>query len=154
MLSSCSNDNQDLLKYIHDIKSRPSRVVEPIPQFAPLATFKFPENDNRRSPFKPVDLKKRTDVDAPDVKRKKGPLEVYPLDSLKFVGTLKEQNKVWALIRLPDKQIVRITVGEYMGQNYGRVLSITENSIKLEETTKISGEWEKKITVINLDIEK
>lgn len=150
LLNGCSGDNSDLVKYINDIKARPALKIEPIPQFAPLPIFKFPENDNRRNPFKPIDQKKRTDLYAPDQKRVKQPLEAYTLDSLQFVGTLKEGNAIWALIRQPDKQIVRIRIGEYMGQNYGRVILIKNDLLKLEETIKNSGAWEKQITTINL----
>lgn len=154
LLMACSGDNSDLTKYINDIKARPAIKIEPIPQFAPLPIFKFPENDNRRNPFKPVDQKKRADVDAPDQKRVKQPLEAFPLDALKFVGTLKQGNEIWALIKLPGKQVSRIRVGEYMGQNYGRVILIKNEFIKLEETIKNSGTWEKHITTINLDTGK
>lgn len=149
LLNACSGDNSDLVKYINDIKARPALKIEPIPQFAPLPIFKFPENDNRRNPFKPIDLK-RTDLFAPDQKRRKQPLEAFPLDSLKFVGTLKEGSEVWALIKLPSNQISRIRIGEYMGQNYGRVIVIKGDLIKLEETIKNSGTWEKHITTINI----
>ncbi len=150
LLISCSGDNSDLVKYINDIKARPPMKIEPIPQFAPLPIFKFPENDNRRNPFKPIDQKKRTDLFAPDQKRPKQPLEAFPLDALKFVGTLKEGSEVWALIKRPDLQINRIRVGQYMGQNYGRVVLIKNDSIQLEETVKNSGTWEKHITTIKL----
>lgn len=150
LLNACSGDNSDLGKYINDIKARPALKIEPIPQFAPLPIFKFPENDNRRNPFKPIDQKKRTDLFAPDQKRIKQPLEAFTLDSLKFVGTLKEGSEVWALIKLPNNQISRIRIGEYMGQNYGRVIVIKSDLIKLEETIKNSGTWEKHITTINI----
>ncbi|BCA95914.1 pilus biosynthesis protein PilP [Legionella antarctica] len=150
-LSACSGDNSDLIKYINDIKARPALAVEPIPKFAPLPIFKFPEHDNRRNPFKPIELKRQTDVFAPDQKRVKQPLEAFPLDSLKFAGTLKEGSQVWALIKQPNNQISRIRVGGYMGQNYGRVSVIKSELIKLEETIKNSGTWEKHMTTINLD---
>lgn len=153
-LTACSGDNSDLFKYINEIKSRPGRPIEPIPKFAPLPIFKFPDNDNRRSPFKPVDIKKRTDLYAPDQKRVKQPLEAFPLDALKFVGILKQGSEIWALIKQPDSQITRIRIGDYMGQNYGRVVSIKLDEIKLEETIKNSGAWEKKMTTLNLDTGK
>lgn len=153
-LSACSGDNEDLTKYIHDIKSRPGRPIEPIPKFAPLPTFKFPEHDNRRSPFKPVEQQKRVDLLAPDQKRVKEPLEGYPLDALKFVGILKQGNELWALITDPEKKVVPVKVGNYMGQNYGRIISIKNDEIKLEETTKNTGTWEKHITTLHLDIGK
>ncbi|MBL7479828.1 pilus assembly protein PilP [Legionella bononiensis] len=154
LLSACSGDNSDLMKYINDIKTRPTKPIEPIPKFAPLPIFKFPENDQRRNPFKPVVLKKNTDLYAPDQKRLKQPLEAYPLDALKFVGILEQGSVIWALIKQPDMQISRVRVGDYMGQNYGRIIVITREVIKLEETVKDTGSWEKKITTINLDTGK
>lgn len=154
LLSACSGDNSDLVKYINDIKSRPSKPIEPIPKFAPLPVFKFPDNDQRRSPFKPVVLKKNADLYAPDQKRLKQPLEAYPLDALKFVGILERDSVIWALIKQPDQQITRVRVGDYMGQNYGRIIIITQELIKLEETVKDTGSWEKKITTIKLDTGK
>ena len=150
LLTSCSGDNTDLTKYINDTKLKPSRPIEPIPKFAPLPIFKFPENDSRRNPFKPVDVKKRTDLNAPDQKRPKEPLESYPLDALKFVGTLKQGSEIWGLIKLPDGQIARIQVGEHMGLNYGRVVSIQNDALKIQETIKNSGTWEKNLTTIML----
>lgn len=154
LVTACSGDNSDLLKYINDIKSRPAKAIEPIPKFAPLPFFKFPENDTRRSPFKPVVLRKNADVDAPDQKRLKQPLEAYPLDALKFVGILEQGPIIWALIKQPDTQVTRVRVGDYMGQNYGRIIVIKRDLIKLEETVKDTGTWEKKITTINLDTGK
>jgi type IV pilus assembly protein PilP len=150
LLSACADNKSDLYAYIHKVKTRPSRPVEPIPQFSALPKFQFPEHDNRRSPFKPVDLKKRVGEFEPDQKRVKQALEAYPLDALKFVGTLKQQNQTWALILKPDKQIVRIRVGDYIGPDYGKVLFITGDTIKIEETIKNSGVWEKRMTTLNL----
>jgi type IV pilus assembly protein PilP len=154
MLSACSGDNSDLMKYIHDIKTRPGRAIEPIPQFSPLPIFRFPDEENRRNPFKPIDTKKKNDGDAPDSKRQKQPLEAFPLDALKFVGILKQGSEIWALIKQPDHQISRVRVGDYMGQNFGRVISITNTIIKLEETVRTTGKWEKQVTTIELDTGK
>lgn len=154
LLSSCSGDNSDLVRYINDVKARPGKPIEPIPKFAPLPVFRFPENDNRRNPFKPIDQKKRNDIYAPDKKRPKQPLEAFPLDALKFVGTLKKDNEIWALIKQPDGQVTRVKVGDYMGQHYGRIILIKNELIKLEETVQNSGTWEKQVTTINLDTGK
>jgi type IV pilus assembly protein PilP len=148
LTSACSGDNSDLVSYINDIKSKKGTPIEPIPKFAPLPTFHFPEEDNRRSPFKPVQHQK-IDQLAPDQKRVRQALEAYPLDALKFVGILKEDNVLWALIKNPDKKIVPVKVGNYMGSNYGRIISIKNNEIKLEEIVKDSGSWAKRITTIN-----
>jgi type IV pilus assembly protein PilP len=153
LISGCSEDNSDLAKYINEVKRRPGRPIEPIPKFSPLPTFRFPENDTRRSPFKPVEHVK-LDLYAPDQKRKKEPLEAYPLDGIRFVGILKQGNILWALIKDPSKKIVPVRVGNYMGLNYGRIISIKNNEIKLEETVKNLGKWEKRTTTIHLDTNK
>ncbi len=154
LISSCSGDNSDLVKYMNDVTSRPANSIEPIPRFAPLPFFKFPEHDSRRSPFKPVVLRKKNNSDAPDQKRLKQPLEAYPLDALKLVGILEQDSVIWALIKQPDEQIIRVRVGNYMGQNYGRIVVIKRNLIQLDETLQDTGTWEKKMTTINLDVGK
>jgi type IV pilus assembly protein PilP len=151
LLTSCTGDNSDLMNYIQEIKSRPGGAIEAIPKFAPLPVFKFPENDSRRSPFKPAEAKKITDEFAPDQNRPKQPLEAYPLDALKFVGILQQGSQIWGLILQPDKKVVPIKVGSYMGQNYGRVLSIKNTEVKLEESVQDSGKWGKHITTLYLD---
>lgn len=151
LLAACSGNNDDLVRYINEVKHRKTRDIEPIPSFAPLPTFKFPDNGNRRNPFKPMTEKKpEMDVNAPDQNRSKEPLEAYPLDALKFVGTLRQGNEIWALIKLPSSDITHVRIGNYMGQNYGRIVSIKNNSIQLMETTQTSGKWEKHKTTIEL----
>lgn len=151
LLLACSDDNNDLTRYIHQVKSRKTRAIEPLPVFSPLQGFKFPDKEDRRNPFKPTNQKKFVDPFAPDQRRSRQPLEAYPLDALKFVGTLTQDNQVWALIKEPDSQITRARIGDYMGQNYGHILVIKNDSLKLEETIKgSSGKWEKHTTTLEL----
>lgn len=150
LLTACVGNNEDLVRYIKEVNQRKTKEVESLPSFAPLPAFKFPEADDRRSPFKPIAQKPAVDVNAPDKNRPKQPLEAYPLDALKFVGTIKQGNEVWALIELPNQDITPVHIGNYMGQNYGRIESIKNDSIELIESTQSSGRWEKHITKIEL----
>ena len=154
VISACSGDNSDLMSYMNQMKSRPGQPIDAIPKFAPLPIFKFPEHDDRRSPFKPVELKKADDMYAPDQKRVKQPLEAFPLDALKFVGILKQGSEIWALIKTPEDKITPLKIGGYMGQNYGQIITIKHDEIKLEETLRKSGKWEKVVTTLNLDTGK
>lgn len=77
-------------------------------------------------------------------------MEAFPLDALKFVGTLQQDNEVWALIELPNQGITPVQIGDYMGHNYGRIVSIKNDSIELIETTQSSGKWKKHRTKIKL----
>jgi Tfp pilus assembly protein PilP len=64
--------------------------------------------------------------------RKKEPLEAFPLESLRFVTTMKMGANVNALIRAGNSTYM-VKVGNYMGKNSGKVMNITENEITLIE---------------------
>lgn len=141
-LMSCETSDDDLTRYIDSVKARPTTPVEPLPEFKPLLQFSYPEQDNRRSPFKPIRV--ANDQFAPNTKRPKQPLEAFPLDALKFVGILKQGAVVWGLILQPDGVVTRVRAGDYMGKNYGQVTLVTDREIKLEESISSNGHWEKR----------
>lgn len=150
VIGCSSSDEIDLTRYINSVKGRAPKKIEPIPEIRPLASFSYPENENRRSPFKPVVIPQKNDDFAPDVKRPKEPLEAFPIDSLKFVGTLQEGPMEWALISQPSGLVTRVKAGEYMGQNYGQIVAIKEKSIMLVERVKNGGKWQKRPVTVNL----
>ena len=69
---------------------------------------------------------------APEMARRKEPLESYPLDVMAMVGSLDKKGAPTALLKV-DKLLYQVRVGNYIGQNYGRITKITENSIQLRE---------------------
>jgi type IV pilus assembly protein PilP len=78
----------------------------------------------------------------PDPNRRREPLEEYPLDSLKMVGTLTRANQSWAVVQAPDGAVHRAKIGDHMGQNFGRVKKITDNRVDLVELIQNPlGEW-------------
>jgi type IV pilus assembly protein PilP len=50
-----------------------------------------------------------------------------------MVGTLNQGGTDWALVQTPDGTIQRVTSGNYMGQNYGKITQISDASIMLRE---------------------
>jgi type IV pilus assembly protein PilP len=154
LLISCSGTNNDLVHYISAINHRKTQEIEPLPSFNALPHFIFSNNDDRRNPFKPAANKKVVDLNASNKHRHKQFLEAYPLNSLKFVGTLEQAHDLWALIEGPGKDIRHVRVGDYMGQNNGRIVSIKSDSIQLIEITEHSGSWEKHKIKIELFIGK
>ena len=150
LMSACGPAEDDLRRYMHEVKTRPPKPIEPIPEFETPQKFKYPENIKRRSPFKPNVVRERQDTQAPNVNRPKQPLEAFPLDALKFVGILKEGSTIWALIRQPGGLISKVRAGDYMGKNYGQIIKITEDSVLLQETMQVGGKWEKKMITLKL----
>ena len=139
LLSACSSDMSDLEDYALEVKSRKSRAIDPIPQPKPYEPFVYEPGD-RRDPFLPV-LQSREDALAaagtgalrPDLDRPKEPLEEFALDGLRMVGTITMQKRAYALIKAPDAVVHRVTVGDHLGQNFGKITGISENEVVLME---------------------
>jgi type IV pilus assembly protein PilP len=137
VLAGCGNNMDDLRAYIDEVKARPGGRIEPLPQVEPAPKFVYEAGD-RRSPFVPDTPQVRVS-DNPDAVRGPNPnrprefLEQFPLDTLHMVGTLEAGGRTFGLVQTADGLIHRVTVGNHMGQNYGRILSITASDIELVE---------------------
>jgi type IV pilus assembly protein PilP len=77
----------------------------------------------------------------PDLNRPKEPLEAYPLESLRMVGTLERARQTFGLVRA-DAGLYRVRVGNYMGQNFGVITKISDAEITLRELFQdAGGDW-------------
>ena len=134
MLGACSDDMSQLRQQVAEIKSRPGERIEPLPEVKPYDAFKY-DPGSVRSPFVPsVSVKAGlTNSVRPDVKRPREFLEQFPLDTLQMVGTLQLQGRQYGLVQGKDGLVHRIQVGNYIGQNDGRVTSITSSKISVIE---------------------
>jgi type IV pilus assembly protein PilP len=148
-LTGCGDhkERKKLKQYVQQVKGRQGLPVEPIPEYQPPNKHKYALLGSR-SPFHPITNK--VGANGPDKKREKQPLEAFPLDSLRMVGILRRNKELWALISTPDGGIYRISHGEYMGQHFGKVKTITANDVKLEETVFVDGHWVKQPASLSL----
>lgn len=133
-LSGCSSDMDELQAKVADIKSRPGERIEPLPQIKPYESFSY-NASNQRSPFVPS-APARSDVASavrPDSKRQREFLEQFPLDTMQMVGTLQLQGRNFGLVQGKDGLVHRVLPGNFMGQNDGRIVSITPTRISIIE---------------------
>jgi type IV pilus assembly protein PilP len=87
---------------------------------------------------------------AGELKRRKEPLEAYPLDNMNMVGSVTKQGLPFALLRV-DGLLYQVKVGDYMGQNYGRVLRISDTDLVLREVVQdAAGEWIERNSTLQL----
>jgi type IV pilus assembly protein PilP len=141
-LTACDQGMGDLQQFVDQTKAKPPGRVEPIPPFVPYQNFEY-TSQNLRDPFKLVDFRRPEQADEtinanatgprPDVDRPREPLEDFPLDTLRFKGTVTKDGTKWGLIFAPDNTIHRVLEGNYMGQNHGRIISLSDVEIKLTE---------------------
>jgi type IV pilus assembly protein PilP len=78
---------------------------------------------------------------APDLKREKEYLEGFNLEALKMVGTIIKDGQFYAMILDTNKSINYISVGNYIGQNYGKVTSVNEGEVLIEERINNNDQW-------------
>ena len=130
----CSDDTDQLRAQIAEIKSRPGGRIEPLPEVKPYETFAYPAAD-QRSPFEPGVPASASGPNAirPDANRPREFLEQFSLDTLRMVGTLKLQARVYGLVQTKDGLVHRVLPGNHLGQNDGRITAIEEGKISLIE---------------------
>ena len=135
-LSACGGGADDLDAYINDVKKRKGGIIEPLPEITPYEVFNYiADKQGIRSPFRP-DTPQASGANSgprPDDERSREYLESFPLDALGMVGTLHIDETMYALVKTSDGLIHRVTPGNFMGQNDGRITEISESGIELVE---------------------
>lgn len=132
-VTSEPGDAPNLEVWAEEVKQRPAPALEPLPVMQQFETFEY-SAQGIRDPFSNA----FTDDSGgsgprPDSNRRKEITEQYPLDSMSMVGTIGTGGRIVGLVLAPDKVTYRITPGNYLGQNDGRVTSVNENRIELVE---------------------
>ena len=150
VLGGCASNMNDLTQKVDQILARPGGKIEPIPEMKPLPKYSYVET-SARTPFAPPVTQKANHNSgvSPDMNRPKEPLELFPLDALSMKGIIVRGGTTYALVRDPDDVIHEIQVGNYMGLNYGKVVSITSDKITLEEIVPDGqGGWRKQTAIV------
>lgn len=145
-LNSCIPNNKDLKSLTNqvvaaqDLQFSDTYSIKPLPIHSP---FKLSTHLGRNI-FKPSFVKD-------SAQGRHQTLESIPLPKLKWVGLLQEGAKKWALIEQPNKHIVPISYGDYLGSNHARVEKITSKKILLEALITKDGKKKKVQIVLNMD---
>ena len=153
-LGGCSSEMDDLKQFVRESDKGLPRRIDPLPAVKPFEPFTY-EGFDLPDPFKPRKLTAPKEGSgaggvAPDLNRRKEPLEAFPLEQLKMVGTLSQGKDTYALVRA-DKTLYRVKKGNYMGQNFGLITDVTDSEIKLKEIVQDSaGDWAERQSVLPL----
>jgi type IV pilus assembly protein PilP len=160
-LASCgSSEHEELQQWMSEQRSQTRPRIQPLPEptkFSPQAYTQ----EAAIEPFSSQKLLQALKRDsnqatanagliAPELNRRKEPLEAMPLDTVFMVGSLIKQGQPVALIRV-DSLLYQVRVGNYLGQNYGRITKITETEVALREIVQdAAGEWTERTANIQL----
>ena len=131
-LAGCSDGLDDLRVDIEKAKQRPGGRIKPLPEVQPYVSHEYQMAD-KRSPFLQSLAGENPSGPRPDVQRPREHLEQFPLDTLKMVGTLRLGGGNYGLVQTRDGLIHRVLPGNHVGQNDGRVMSVSEARITVIE---------------------
>ncbi len=158
LLSACvSRDITAVESEVSQIMARKGGRIEPVPEIKLYEAYIYSSGEqDARDPFKlfyVVAKPEATDNGAADnglteeMKRERDnrnreELEQFELDSLRMVGTIDNDNNNWAIVLDPEGVVHRISVGNYMGTNIGKVINVFEDRIELREIFQDgTGRW-------------
>ncbi|ABC32621.1 Tfp pilus assembly protein PilP [Hahella chejuensis KCTC 2396] len=142
-LSGCSSSGgfDDLQAFVQEVKARPKKRIEPLPEPKAYQAFSY-STANRRSPFAPPQELKLAQIEdkpkssvKPDLNRPPELLESFAIGSMSMVGTINKdgENTLYALVNDGQGGIHRVRKGQYMGKNHGRVVAISDVGIDIVE---------------------
>ena len=160
-LAGCGASREDdIRQWMVEERNQTRPKVAPLPapkQFKPEAYT----NSSAMEPFSNQKLTQALQRDssqsasngalvAPELKRRKESLEAMPLDTMSLVGSISKAGQPVALVKV-DNLLYQVKLGNYLGQNYGKVTKITETEITLREIVQDAvGEWIERVATLQL----
>ena len=157
LLAACGAETEELQGWMdqqrREVKPNVTPLVAP-KKFDPApysnAQAVEPFSNQKLSVALKQEAKQPNSLVAAELNRRKEPLEFYTLDGMNMVGSVTKQGKPFALLRV-DNLLYQVKVGDYLGQNYGRILRITETEIALREIVQdAAGEWIERPSTLQL----
>ena len=161
VLAACgSSDQEELQQWMGEQRAQTRPKVQPIPEpkkFAPQAYTQEAAVDPFSNQKLTQALKRESSQStanaglvAPELARRKEPLESFPLDAMTMVGSLVKLGQPVALVRV-DNLLYQVKPGNYLGQNYGKITKVGENEVVLREIVQdAAGEWIERVATLQL----
>ena len=157
VLAGCGEQNDELQEWMEQQRreARPSvQPLQPPKRFNPepytQAQGVEPFSNQKLTVALKYEARQPNSVLASELNRRREPLEAFPLDGMVMVGSVFRDGRQFALVRV-DNLLYQVKVGDYLGQNYGRVTRIAETEITLREIVQdAAGEWTERPAVLQL----
>jgi type IV pilus assembly protein PilP len=157
LLGGCGAENEELQEWME----RQRREVKPnVSPLSPPKKFEAqpygsaqavdPFSNQKLTVALKMEARQPNSMLGAELSRRKEPLEAYPLDSMSMVGSFAKAGSPYALLRV-DNLLYQVKVGDYLGQNYGRITKIGETDLSLREVVQdAAGEWTERISTLQL----
>jgi len=151
-------EHEDIRQWMAQASKDLRGSAPPLPQLHPFPMVSYDAQD-LPDPFSAAriepDQEGAAGANQPDMDRPREFLETFPLDALQYIGlvskTARQERR--AIIRVGDV-LYQVGIGNYMGQNFGRIVAIDDAEITLMETVQDpSGQtsaWVERETTLSL----
>ena len=161
LLAACGDGGIPEVRQWMDETRRQTRVVVPkLTEPKKFTPFTY-AGKSATDPYSPAKFVNAMNTPAasgnrfqPNLDRRREPLEAFPLDSLKMVGTLRKPGASFVLVQA-ENTVHQAKVGTYIGQNFGRITRITDSEVEMKEIVQdASGEWVERTAKLELQENK
>lgn len=156
LVAGCEADRSELQSWMDETRRNMPVRVDKVPAPKSFEPFRY-QAGAETDPFSLAKLKVGAVAAAraggglaPDLTRRREALEAFPLDNLKLVGNLRQGSANVALLQA-DTALYQVRVGNYVGQNFGRIVRISETEVAVRELVQdAAGEWVERTTALRL----
>jgi type IV pilus assembly protein PilP len=156
-LQGCADDQDELAQWMEQQKREVKPSVEPlnapkkfIPQAYGALTGVEPFSTQKLTVALKQEARQPNSLLAAEINRRKEPLEAYPVDGMAMVGSVVRGGQQYALLKV-DNLLYQVKAGDYLGQNYGKIVKITETDVSFREIVQdAAGEWIERMSALQL----
>lgn len=155
-LGGCASDQDELRAWMDQVRAQTPPKRETVREPKQFEPFRY-EVAHLTEPFAPAKLTAlfekaaaRPGGLAPDTSRRREALENFPLDVIRMVGHLSNGKQQFALLQV-ENLVYQARVGQYAGQNFGRIVRITETEVAVRELVQdAAGDWVERNAALRL----
>jgi type IV pilus assembly protein PilP len=157
LVVGCGGEQTELKGWMAQERKNVNPVIAKVDRPKEFAPFVY-ESAGQADPFAAGKLNKALEQAQkvsrsglrPDLERRREALEEHPLDAIKMVGHIRRQGTNTALLSV-SSSVFPIKVGNYLGQNFGKVVKISETEVQLKELVQdATGDWVQRDATISL----
>ena len=156
-LTACGGEQQELTQWMEQQRREVKPSVEPLSppkKFTPQPYLAMsgvePFSNQKLTVALKQEARQPNSLLSAEINRRKQPLEAYPLDSMSMVGSVTKAGRPYALLRV-DNLLYQVKQGDYLGQNYGKIMKISETGVSLREIVQdAAGEWIERTSALQL----
>ena len=161
LLAACGDGGvRETRAWMKTVEGQTVPKVKPLPEPKTFEPFGYDVRE-AADPFDPAKLLGAAarevqpgNTGQPDLDRPREPLEHFPLDTMRMVGTIQKGGVHYALVQV-ERTLYRVRSGHRIGQNHGRVTRVNEGAIEIKESVQdATGDWVERVAHIELQHNK